>query len=66
MGGAMADVLFGSALYNDVGTPGTPRRPGRMDNAPDKASLTGILKYVVKAAGDADCRFHDANPSYDS
>ena len=48
------DLLFSSSLYHDVDTPGHPRHPRCLDDAPGKTSLTGILKRVVKTAGDAD------------
>ncbi|MGU3496061.1 hypothetical protein ACLBXM_18625 [Xanthobacteraceae bacterium A53D] len=48
------EVLFSSSLYRDVETPGHPRSPSVMDDAPSSTTLNGILKRVVTQAGDAD------------
>jgi hypothetical protein len=46
--------MFSSQLYRDVKAPGHPRRPKVLDDTPNRTTLTGILKRVVVAAGDAD------------
>ncbi|GGF69172.1 hypothetical protein GCM10007301_31070 [Azorhizobium oxalatiphilum] len=46
--------LFSSALYDGVPTPGYPRRPRCLEDAPSRTTLSGILKRVAKSAGDAD------------
>ncbi|MFV0679486.1 hypothetical protein [Ottowia sp.] len=51
---AWPGLLFSSSLYQGVNTPGHPYDPRSLEGAPRSTSLTGILKRVVKSAGDAD------------
>lgn len=51
---AWPDVLFSSHLYEGVTTPGYPRRPRVLEDAPSRTKLHAIMKRVAAHARDAD------------
>jgi len=46
--------LFSASLYDGVESEGRPRKPQVLDDAPDRTTLTGILKRAVTGAADPD------------
>ncbi len=46
--------LFSASLYDGVESEGRPRKPRVLDDAPDRTTLTGILKRAVAGVADPD------------